>query len=605
MRVTFGLELDGGSWPGPLGDGRAAAAGEPWVGPLGFLDILETQLGLGGPPVSAAMRAVSLVPAVRAAPGFWSRSAAVDPIGAAAELLRWRDELVLHGWDGEPLDGAPRLAQLAAITATASPGPADRLRACADACSGGGAAADLDVEQVTVVGRTVDELPAAWRRMLEAMQRGGTVVETARVPVAAAAVRPADLACCLDDGFDPRGDGSLQLLRPVGRLTAAEQVAAWIARHVARAADDVPDGAAPILIVGGDEALDAALQRQGLPALGLAGASAADNGLLQVLPLVLEMGWSPPDPKRALALLELPVAPVPFGTVGWRLRRALTEWPAVDSDDWRAALAEGLAAIEDDPYRAAVAERIGRIFAPAAAIDDDRAADEIEQRVRLVAKWLQGRIAREDAPTAAIAAALAQCAAFTRLREASGESSLSRRRLVQLLRAATDEASLAPALPAQAGIARVAAPGAVAGPVACVVWWGFIASAPDAVPRRPLPLVPDEIAALGAVGVVPPDRGREAQIASRLWRRPFELARRAVLLVSPTVGDDDRQTSPHPVWDEITAGLDDVQVDRLQRAEPSDVPRTRPLPALALPTPQATWTLAADARVRWDARELS
>src|SRR6185436_13334220 len=77
VRVTFDPTFDATPWPGPLTD-RDASAGEAWAGPRFLLNLLETQLGLGGPVVPAALRAATLVPALRATAGFWSDSAEVD-----------------------------------------------------------------------------------------------------------------------------------------------------------------------------------------------------------------------------------------------------------------------------------------------------------------------------------------------------------------------------------------------------------------------------------------------------------------------------------------------------------------------------------------------
>jgi len=78
--------------------------------------------------------------------------------------------------------------------------------------------------------------------------------------------------------------------------------------------------------------------------------------MLQVLVLALELVWSPQDPQRALELLSLPASPLPR-SLRYRLRSALNEWPAVDSDAWRAALAEGLAELEPD-RRGEIRERM-------------------------------------------------------------------------------------------------------------------------------------------------------------------------------------------------------------------------------------------------------
>jgi len=106
--------------------------------------------------------------------------------------------------------------------------------------------------------------------------------------------------------------------------------------------------------------MDAALHRFGLPTTGASG-DGSENLLLQIAPLVIALGWSPPDPQQALELLTLPASPVP-PSIAQRLRDALHEWPAVDNDSWRDAIAQGLAAIEDEKRRDAARLRLDVLF---------------------------------------------------------------------------------------------------------------------------------------------------------------------------------------------------------------------------------------------------
>lgn len=134
MKIRFDPDFDGGAWPGPL-NGREAVAGEAWLGELGFVEQLETDLGLAGPVASAGERAAALVPGLRANEGFWSVSSGLDPLGSARELLRRRDELVLAGWRGSG-DGVPeRVAELARLEGDVLAGVPDRLWKVADALS--------------------------------------------------------------------------------------------------------------------------------------------------------------------------------------------------------------------------------------------------------------------------------------------------------------------------------------------------------------------------------------------------------------------------------------------------------------------------------------
>ena len=128
MTITFDPAFDSGYWPGPLGDeNRGACVGEAWLGALGMLAELELRLGLGGPPVSTAERLSFVLRVVRQLEGFWSESAAKDPISTAEALLRWRDRLWRSGWRGQPV--AQRLKELAEVTEGAPPGVVDRLAA--------------------------------------------------------------------------------------------------------------------------------------------------------------------------------------------------------------------------------------------------------------------------------------------------------------------------------------------------------------------------------------------------------------------------------------------------------------------------------------------
>jgi len=98
MLVTFGMQLDGQ---------RAAHAknslGSITVGPKGFLEVLETHLGLVRSQPCSAQRTASYRDCLERnndPQRFYHSSFATDELGVAAALLAWRDELYLHGWDG-------------------------------------------------------------------------------------------------------------------------------------------------------------------------------------------------------------------------------------------------------------------------------------------------------------------------------------------------------------------------------------------------------------------------------------------------------------------------------------------------------------------------
>jgi ATP-dependent helicase/nuclease subunit B len=132
LKILFGLDLDGYQDLQPRD-----RFNESICGPCGFLRLLELRLGLASKPASAAGRIVQyreiLQNAASIKPRFYTVSFAKDPLAVAETLLRWRDELVLAGWDGSPDPAASqRIRDLAEVEGLAgpnlSPGFGERMR---------------------------------------------------------------------------------------------------------------------------------------------------------------------------------------------------------------------------------------------------------------------------------------------------------------------------------------------------------------------------------------------------------------------------------------------------------------------------------------------
>ena len=574
MRFLFGLPLDGGTWPDVPGD-RDAVAGERWGGPMALLALLEGQLGLGSPSVPTPLRAASLIGALDVEGAFWQASASADPFATAMQLIRWDEALRLHGWRGEPV--STRLGQLAGLMNDAPPGPARRYEAVLEALSD----QVVVLEAIELVGGPREALPLLYRRVLDALEARGCGI----VPRATEGVeRTGDLAGCLDDGFEPAGTGELQLVRPRGPLAAAEAMSVWLAQL---------GDLSSTVVIGGDDVLDAALRRHGVPVLGASRRSGSDP-LLQVLPLVVALGWRPQDPAAALELLTLPETPAPGG-IARRLDRALREWPAVGSETWNEAMDTGLEAIEDETRRGRVTERLGALL-DGAVDGGEYPVAELNRRLDALTTWLQGRRASSENAEGRWTDALTQVAAFRRLVAATEAESLSRPLLGRLLRHATEQVATQPAREAEAGLVAVSDPGAVVGPVQRVVWWGFTERQSPVV--RQLPLTPEERQELGSLGAAPPDPGEQAELLSAAWRRPLQMASGAVVLVCPQFGTDGEPEAPHPLWDEITAGLEAAQESRLIGELPRDVTADRVVTALPVPTPRREWRVATPDAIR-------
>jgi hypothetical protein len=132
LKIIFGLDLDGYQDLRPRD-----RFNESICGPHGFLSLLELRLGLASRPASAAARIVQYREVLQNAnsikPRFYSSSLAKDPLAVAETLLRWRDELVVAGWDGsaDPADTS-RIRDLAEVEEWAGRdlllGVGDRMR---------------------------------------------------------------------------------------------------------------------------------------------------------------------------------------------------------------------------------------------------------------------------------------------------------------------------------------------------------------------------------------------------------------------------------------------------------------------------------------------
>jgi len=530
LTLTFDMAFDHGHWPGPLA-GRRAAAGDLWVGPLGLLTLLETMTGRRGPATPRAVRVASLVPAIRAARGFWSQSAEVDPFGTADKILQWRDDLWLHGWRGDT--GCGRLPDLGAITAAALPGLPDRLLAVEQALL----AANNTITSLRLLEPPTD-LPLAWRQIFAALEKAGTSVTVTDIPPAEPA---GDLAACRRAPFAPAGDGSLQLLRPLTPGAAAQEAAAWLAGL---------DSLERAVIIGPDSTLDRALHRLGLPTTG-AGIPVYDNSLLQVLPLVLEMAWSPPDPQRALELLILPVSPIPRG-IAFRLIRALQKYPAVGSEAWHQALADGLEAIADPGQARQLQDRLTAIFdTPIPGSQYPRT--ELLARIDLLRAWVRGRQASQDGAALDWQPLVAQIENAQRMVSLSGLEQFTAPQIRRLIHDLTADSDTTPLYPDQAGLARVGAPECLAGPADHILWWSFSREA--AQPVHIDPFSPAERQSLRENGILLPDPGAQAVRNAARWQRPLLLAENQLVLACPENSGANEEQFPHPLWDELVGRL--------------------------------------------------
>lgn len=176
MTIRFSAYADG-----PRNPSTAATVGEAVLGPAGFLGMLEQHWGLQRPESSQAVRIGQYVGCLAREDTkemFYSRSFKADSWETARTLLEWRDQLVLAGWQGQPLLPGSRLAALAVVEGTArerlSPGFADRLRDMTVAVSERSASADwLGLVQLA---EPRQDFEPWWRAMFDALESRGVEI---------------------------------------------------------------------------------------------------------------------------------------------------------------------------------------------------------------------------------------------------------------------------------------------------------------------------------------------------------------------------------------------------------------------------------------------
>ncbi|HEX3766272.1 MAG TPA: PD-(D/E)XK nuclease family protein [Kofleriaceae bacterium] len=540
LEIVFDASFDGGAWPGPL----AASFGEAWLGPQGLLSRLELELGLGARHPTPLERAVDLTRTLGR--GYWSASFEVDPIATARRLLDDRDTLVSWGWTGQP--ASARLASLWDATSAASPGIPDRVRCVIEHVAHG----HVDVATIAFIEPIENRLPI-WRSLFHALERHG-VRTVLREPQPSTVV--GDLGAARASGFVPRGDGTLQLFRPYGALAAADEIAGTIAAS---------SGDSSTLIIGPDAVLDAALARHGVPRVGADMSVPASAALLRAC---IETAFHPTDTAELHALICADPGPVPRN-VAWGLVGALRKFAGRGSDAWRDALVAQLAVLDADA-RDAIASRLASLLDPLAPRDGVIAMHALEARMHALATWARGRDLLELATRTEQLVQLLH-----------GADHVSRAELLRLCDEL--ERTVVPSASAEAGLHTVIVPGAMVGPAATVIWWGFTRDRAPVPPR--LRLSNAERAALGAVV---PDFGAMMAHEARLWRRPLELAAHSLVLVCPRTDSVGDPTHPHPLWDELVATMPEAALRAHLEVEHPMLPggilarhqraRPRPLP---------------------------
>ena len=549
MKLRFGMHLDGQQ-------GRAPSnrAGEADVGPLGLLGILESQLGLVPPMVSAAQRCVQFrecLQQLNRPDRFFHKSYEADDFGTAATLLSWRDEWRIHGWTADiAKEGSSRLHDMVAIEKLAqgllSPGTAERLQAISDAM----ARRRLLIASISLVD-PLEVFPLLWQRVLTKLPIQHPVTPNVLGRGLLGMLQHAMIDAGTQGAKTPidwHDDGSLQVVQGETSLMSGR----WIAETLRQAGTDT-------LYLATSEAAttDAFLAAADYPRQGLSEFSAF-RPALQLLPLLLELLWQPLNFNALIQFLTHPICPL-SGKVRRRLAGVQSQYPGIGGPRWREAIAQ----IEEDAGQHASLIRQSIQF----WIEHPRFDPTTGVPVATVLKRTQClvdffRTSPGDATPAlrfAYATGYNQCLSFAenlaRLLD-QGVETLRPRQLEQLATQATARGNDNPLRIAEVGaLPCMTHPGAVIDAHAVVLWGPLDAPSLPA----PWPWSKAEIAALQSAGCALPDAEFLLQQVAADWLRPILAATDKLILV---LAPSERES--HPVWQMLKALIPQLPIDPIE-----------------------------------------
>ncbi|EED31271.1 hypothetical protein NOR53_2544 [gamma proteobacterium NOR5-3] len=565
VKVTVSLRADG-SLPKSLPD----TMGEITVGPKGFLNLIETQLGIpfsDAPFTARLIQYLGCIDQIDRPAAFYHASYDADPFSVARTLLQWRDQWYEAGWQGDFEKDVPaKLADMAAIESLArdvvEPNIGQRIQRVLELLPDN----SIAIESITLRD-PLTHFSHLWQRLIEAS--GADIIEgTNAEPQADENTDLGRLQRHLlsdtNEKIHLHGDGSVLVLRGDSPQESAP-LTALLTRHCL---DQAPDLSIALLAECRGELLDNSLENIHSPRLGFSALSPW-RPVFQVLPLACELLWDPLNPTALFQFLSHSVGPIPR-----RIREKLAETvagtPGIGSKDWEETIAQTLANEDEDRREKLQADIRYWLepprFSPATGVD----SQTLSRRAQRVADWLQGSKEASDNPALkslyniALNQALEFVSAIERLR-VHGRENLTQdnvRRLIEDVRgtgaSVTDRS--AEVIPGKARVLRADHSSTFAAPVDNVIWWDCQSS--DRVHRWPWSKT--ERAALLANGVRLQSEDAQLEWLGEAWLRPILCAKARCTFVF----HDDAERH-HPVWDQVaclTDGLPTLQISAPETA---------------------------------------
>jgi hypothetical protein len=582
LKIIFGLDLDGYQDLQPRDKFN-----ESVCGPHGFLDLLELRLGLSSKSTSAASRIAqyreSLEKATSVKPRFYTASFAKDPFAVAETLLRWRDELVLAGWDGsaDPAASA-RVRDLAEVEELAGPdllpGLGDRLRKVLT---------ELDRRDPKVAAVEVVEdqksLPLLFRKSLTKLGASfGYFGANTLKPAGSPGTDLWKIQEALVNRVEQRQiklayDGSITFVTAYSEITLAHLAAQLFQRS------RIQNRTTTMVAQSDCLHLDAALRSLDEAVLGLS-ARSTQRPVLQTLALALALRWEPLDPRDLLAFLVHPISPMNH-SLRAKLADVVANRPGIGGTKWNQAIEEhreflkkkfasdvsglnkALKQVEEGLAKWVMVRRFDA--------HEGAPGGELALTCAAIVPWAMIAADRQDLPDA-MAEQFAQLASHASDLAAilRTVSTVSRAQLDRLVDQVIGSGARCDHHVAESGhMHRLTAPGAFLESAETVLWWDFQGSGFAAG----MPWTNTEIEQLGRSGVellLATTRYARGNLATL---RPVLGARRQLVFICPRVIGN--ETAPHhPFRDRIQSLIDgNLPIFDLDRylADPIAVPASQ------------------------------
>lgn len=607
VSITVGLNLDGA-----IASPHRASVGEFTGGPQRLLQWLESQLGLELPQASFTERLLQYLACLKQSDHesrFFHQSMQLDEIGVARRLLQWRDNWYEAGWQGGAfVDASQRLSDMAEVETLALAQVAlnagQRVQRILSA---------LEDSAVIVNVTTVDPItayPAIWQQLLSRLN-----VEFVAPHTIVRGEQDSDLALLqslLLEGVIPcqphalRGDGSVLVLRAPSPGISGPWLAHYC-RSLLSLADDYQLG---VLCDGSSEELDLAFAQAGVATVA-SGDRSPWRPVFQVLPLVMDLLWSPLNPNRLLEFLSHPVGPI-----ARRVRQSLAEVvasePGIGRDNWVSTverLLEQEADSHSDPVKAKKA-----VTKLQAAISFWLEAERyplypgapvavVIKRANAVNDWLSGlihRIQEDEAKAAELAlyhSAQNQLVEFIRavqLLVEQGAEHINADTLRRLIKAVRGEGANRPdrqsqLITGQSKLCSANTPAAFVSPLQTSIWWGCDTA--NLSSRHDWTALEQQV--LSANGVLLMIDEHQVAWQAQCWLRPLLAAEQQAVLVVHDTAD-----GRHPLFDQLDAmvcGLAEYDLlsltQSLQAIELPLMPQAEAALALMLPAKHRLWQL--------------